>query len=164
VPEQGVYKLWIAQHPLFGQRALAIARPTSTPQINPSAIRPLPFQPALNSVFRSVSDPAERFIIRAMPCNHDRPGGLIDDAPHDCALRWTIDFDNDDGYWQLSGHLVDHPQRIQHDPESTDYDLWEFMEHWAHESLAPFGRWQAQERRLAVSSDKLTDQQRDSFE
>lgn len=159
VPEQGVYRLWLARHPVIGSRVLAVERLSSTRHPSFKDIGPLPFEPDLGRTFESVTDSKERFIVRGLPRNHDdAPGGLVEHTPAQCRLRWTLDFDNDTDTWILDG-FIDAPvgrghhenRQIQHEPESDGLDLWRLAETWGTGPLTEHGHWRADDRRLEVA-------------
>jgi hypothetical protein len=170
VPEQGVYGLWLVQHPVLGRRVLAVQRlaPTSDQQFQ--SIKPLAVDPDRGKVFRSVLDAKERFMVRALPTNHGQSGGLSKETRATCRLRWTLDFDQARDQWQLDG-TIEAPQGngkpamrpMQHEPESDGLDLWNLASTWATGPLSSFGRWQATERRLAVAFDGLAEGELDTF-
>lgn len=170
VPEQGVYGLWLAQHPVLGRRVLAVERLAANRDQRFESIEPLPLEPDRGKVFRSVLDGKERFMVRDLPTNHGQPGGLIGDTRATCRLRWTLDFHQARDQWQLDG-MIEAPQGngkhglrpMQHEPESDGLDLWNLASMWATGPLSSFGRWQASERRLAVSFDGLEEGEVDTF-
>lgn len=170
VPEQGVYGLWLAQHPVLGRRVLAVERLAANRDQRFESIEPLAVDPDRGKVFRSVLDGKARFMVRDLPTNHGQPGGLIGDTRATCRLRWTLDFDQERDQWQLDG-MIEAPQGngkhamrpMQHEPESDGLDLWNLASKWAVGPLSAFGRWQAGERRLAVAFDGLTEGELDTF-
>lgn len=170
VPEQGVYGLWLAQHPVLGRRVLAVERLASNRDQRFESVEPLAVDLDRGKVFRSVLDGKERFMVRDLPTNHGQPGALIRDTDATCRLRWTLDFDQARNQWQLDG-LIEAPQGngkhvlrpMQHEPESDGLDLWNLASTWATGPLSAFGRWHAGERRLAVAFDRLTEGELDTF-
>jgi len=170
VPEQGVYGLWLAQHPVLGHRVLAAERLASTRDQRFDSIEPLEVQPDRSKVFHSVLDGKERFMVRDLPTNHEQPGGLIGDTGATCRLRWTLDFDQERDEWQLDGK-IESPQgngkyamaTIQHKPESDGLDLWNLAANWGMGPLSQFGRWEPDQRRLAVTFDTLKGDEPDTF-
>jgi hypothetical protein len=170
VPEQGVYDLWLAQHPVLGRRVLAVERLASNRDQRFESIEPLTVEPDRGKVFRSVLDGKERFMVRNLPTNNGQPGGLVGDTSATCRLRWTLDFDQARDHWQLDGKIEapqgngKHAMRpMQHEPESDGLDLWSLASTWALGPLRTFGRWEAGERRLAVAFDGLADGELDTF-
>jgi hypothetical protein len=170
VPEQGVYRLWLGQHPVIGSRVLAVERLTSTRDPRFESIGPLPIEPDRGKVFCSVVDPKERFMVRDLPCHHGRVGGIVDDTRASCRLRWTLDFDDERDRWQLDGMMEVFQgngkcalRPVQHDPEEDGLDLWNLAANWAAGPLSAFGRWQANERRLAVPFQGLAEAEIESF-
>lgn len=170
VPEQGVYGLWIAPHPILGRRVLAAERLASKPDQRFESVKTLAVEPDRGEVFRSVLDRKERFIVRDLPTTQGKPSGLAYDTKATCTLSWTLDFDQEKDWWQLSG-LIEDPQRqgkeamssIQHEPESQKLDLWKLAEAWGRGPLASIGRWNAKQRRLALAFKGLSDRELDSF-
>ncbi|MEQ8843593.1 MAG: hypothetical protein RIB58_01965 [Phycisphaerales bacterium] len=170
VPEQGVYGLWLAQHPVLGRRVLAVERLASNRDQRFESIEPLAVEPDRGKVFRSVLDGKERFMVRDLPTNHGQPGRLIGETRATCRLRWTLDFDQVRDQWQLDG-MIEAPQGngkyamrpMQHEPESDGLDLWNLASIWATGPLSSFGRWQANERRLTVAFEGLAEGDLDTF-
>jgi hypothetical protein len=170
VPEEGVYGLWLAKHPVIGWRVLAAERLASTRDARFESIKPLSVAPDRGKVFRSVLDGKERFLVRDLPTNHNQPGGIERETRATCRLRWTLDFDNERDQWQLDG-VIEASQGqgknamrpMQHEPESDGLDLWKLASTWATGPLAAFGRWQENERRLAVAFEGLAENDLDSF-
>lgn len=170
VPEQGVYGLWIAQHPILGRRVLAAERLASKRDPRFDAVETLTVEPDRGEVFRSVLDKKEQFIVRDLPTSNGKPSGIAQKTQATCTLSWTLDFDQGRDSWQLSGRIED-PQRqdkdamssIQHEPESQKLDLWKLAEAWGRGPLSSFGRWDAKQRRLALAFKGLSDRELDSF-
>jgi hypothetical protein len=170
VPEQGVYGLWLAQHPVIGRRVLAVERLSSSRDPRFEAIGPLAVEPDRGKVFCSVVDKKERFMVRDLPTSHGQTGGVMGTTNATCRLRWTLDFDQERDQWRLDGMIEapqgkgNHPMRpMQHEPESDGLDLWGLVASWATGPLAAFGRWQASEQRLAVSFRGLAEDEQDRF-
>lgn len=170
VPEQGVYGLWLAQHPVLGQRVLAVERLTSTRDQRFDLIEALPMEPDRGKVFASVLHPKERFMVRSLPSNHGQPGCLIGTTAATCRLRWTLDFAQAQDYWQLEG-MIEAPQGngkhalrpMQHGLEADGLDLWGLAARWASGPLSSFGRWQESARRLSVAFDGLAEGEQERF-
>ncbi len=167
VPEQGVYDLWLAEHPVIGRRVLSVERLASNRDARFEHIEPLPVQPDRGKVFRSVVDPNERFQVRDLPTNHGKACCLVGETRASCRISWTLDFDAGRDHWQLDG-TIDAPSGngtilVQHGSESEGLDLWGLATTWASGPMSSFGRWQPSERRLAVSFRGLALDEIDSF-
>ena len=170
VPEQGVYGLWLAQHPVFGRRVLAVERLASNRDHRFESINGLPIEPDRGKVFRSVVDSKERFQVRDLPANHGQPGCLLGTTHATCRFRWTLDFEAEQDQWQLDG-VIEFPQGngkygmrpMKHEPERDGLDLWGLAATWGVGPLSSFGRWQANERRLAVPFQSIADAEQDTF-
>ena len=166
VPEQGIYGFWLAQHPLLGRRILFVERLTSNHDHRFDAIEPLTTEPERGVVFRSVVNPDERFMLRDLPTNHGKSGCLRGTTQATCCVRWTLDFDEERDHWQLDG-VVEGPRSgmtpLKHQPEIDGIDLWRLASTWGANQLASIGRWSADERRLAVPFQGLSDQEQDTF-
>ena len=165
VPEQGIYDIWFAAHPLLGRRILSVGRLSSNRDHRFDAIRPLSTEPDRGVVFRSVVNPDERFMLRDLPTNHGKTGCLDGSTGATCRVRWTLDFDGERDQWQLDG-VVEGPggmTPMKHEPEVDGLDLWRLASIWGAEQLASLGRWSAEERRLAISFRGLSEQEQDTF-
>lgn len=170
VPEQGVYDLWLAQHPVLGRRVLAVERLASKRDPRFESVEPLAVEPDRDKMFRSVHDGKERFMIRDLPSNHGQIGGLVSNTRATCRLRWTLDFDRSKDQWQIDGQ-IEAPQSngkhamqpIHHEPESEGIDLWELVSAWAAGPLSSFGNWSVTERRLAIAFEGLAETELGSF-
>ncbi|MGE4579271.1 MAG: hypothetical protein AB7F21_07000 [Desulfuromonadales bacterium] len=171
VPEQGVFGLWLAQHPVIGRRVLAVDRRTSVRDSRYNEIQDLPIEPETKRVFRSVADSRERFMLRNLSNNHGQRGCLIEPTQSTCRLRWTLDFSVPREYWQLDGS-IESPQGngrynikpIEHMPESSDMNLPRLADTWGRGPLSAFGEWESDEGLLKVPLDNLSDEEQDSFE
>jgi hypothetical protein len=164
VPEQGIFALWVASHPLFGNRVLHLERQSSTRDARFENIVPLPITPERNVPFQSILDPEVRIVLREFLSESGAPG-CIRQGSSKCRLRWTLDFGAGRNQWQLEGSLSvgERSQPIQHTPESLPLDLWKLFERWANLHLTQVGQWQPETRRLAVSFDKLPDASQEGF-
>jgi hypothetical protein len=166
VPEQGVYELWCAEHPLLGRRILATERLASTRDQRFEHVAQLPLVPDRGVLFRSVVDPRQRFMLRDLPSNHGQVGCLRRDTRAVCRLVWILDFEAGRDMWQLAGKLESYDSAMRsfaHEPEEARLDLWALASHWGAGPLAAFGRWQASERRLAIGFAGLTDAEQQEF-
>jgi len=170
IPEQGVYGMWLVEHPLMGCRVLAVERRASKQYPQFENIKPLPLEPQRKKVFRSVVDPKERFVIRDLPANHGQIGCIVGETESTCRLQWTLDFDAARDHWQLDGR-IEVPQsgdkyamrQLHHQPETDEMDLWRLAEYWGQTCLREFGMWSAAEQRLAVPFEKLTTTEIETF-
>lgn len=169
IPEQGVYGLWLVRHPMLGARALAVERLASNRDIRFERIESLDVDVDLDTVFRSVVNPRERFIVRSLPSNHDEHGAIRGDTNATCRLRFTLDFDAGRDQWQLAGTIEaprdngpDMMRPIQHEPETDGLDLWRTMAFVAP-ALRAHGAWDEVKRRLTVARATLTDDELRSF-
>lgn len=166
VPEQGVYGFWLAQHPLVGRRVLAAERVSSSVDRRFDVIQALPVEPDRGVVFRSVVGAQQRYVLRDLPSNNGQVGCIRGTTKATCRLRWTLDFDASRDEWQLEG-AIEAPQggmtAMQHQPESAGIDLWSLAKTWGTGPLASIGRWQPEERRLAVGIQELTDGEQEAF-
>jgi hypothetical protein len=166
VPEQGVYDLWVADHPLLGRRILHAERlgPQRGDPVLPADA--LPIVPERERLFTSVLEPTLRLVLRDFP--HDRAQLRCKrwPAPAPLALRWTWDMDAGQDRWELRGHLDAGTRRppveVRHGGESAGVDVWALFAELAGDCLAA-GTWDRQQRRLAVSDAGLTAGEQDSF-
>ncbi|MBK9263306.1 MAG: hypothetical protein IPM54_26320 [Polyangiaceae bacterium] len=170
VPEQGVYRLWLVEHPLIGRRVLAVDPLASRNDQRFDNIQQLPVEPERGKVFRSVVKSNERFIVRDLPTNHGQPGCFVEQTHATCRLRWTLDFDAERDHWQLEGSIEvaqgngKYAMRpMQHEPEKDGLELWKLAEIWGRGPLREFGVWNADERRLAVPFQGLAEREIETF-
>ena len=169
VPEQGVYGLWLVDHPVLGRRVLAAERIASNRDQRFESIDTMDVDVDLGKTFRSVVDQRERFMVRALPSNHDQRGAVRASTNAKCRLRWTLDFSAGRDHWQLDG-TIEAPRGngksamrpLLHEPESDGIDLWRTMDSIAI-SLRQFGEWDRSKRLLAVSATTLEDDEVRSF-
>lgn len=161
VPEQGVYHMWLARHPVFGYRVLAVKRLSSTREQRVESLKVLGEKPDLGKLFRSVVDPNERFIVRSFPANQDQTCCILG-SEKKCRLQWTLDFEKGHDRWHLDDGTID-GKPFQHQPESDGLDLWKLVENWATGPLAAFGEWQSNSRLLSVRFYGLSQEEYSSF-
>lgn len=165
VPEQGVYALYVASHPLLGDRILDARRLGSGRGPRFDDIGPLERSPDRGVLFRSVLDPTQRFVLRDLPTNHGQPGRLVERAGGTCTVRWTLDFAAGADAWRLQGALPDGSglRALQHEPESHAVDLDELLADWAAGPLRAEGLWDHDAGVLSVPFDDVTGEERASF-
>jgi hypothetical protein len=167
VPEQGVFDLWVTNHPLVGARVLHAERLSSNREVRFDQTAPLPLVPDTGVVFRSVVE-AARYVLRAIPSSRgEPPAGVVGKTQARCALRWQLDFETGQDRWQLEGALDGGRQGMRpfgHSAESASFDPWRAMDEWATGPLARIGRWQSAARRLAVPFNGLSEAEQDTFE
>lgn len=167
VPEQGVYGLWVTEHPLLGRAILKAERLTSERDPHLNQLVPLPINPDRGVPFTSALDPKEHFILRDLPSHQGEPLAAVETTRGICTLRWDLDFNRGRDQWQLRGELEDPEGKLQpinHSTHEAGLDLWGLMERWGHEVLNTLGTWDPSERRLLVPSKKLPEAARDTFQ
>lgn len=165
VPEQGVYDLWVVQHPLLGSRILHAERLTSTRDGRFEHIQKAPILPEQDRVFASVIKQS-RFLLRGFPTNQTHIGVLVQDTRARCRLRWTLDWLDNTNTFRIEGSLDvssgHHP--IQHSPETVELDLWQLPALWFAQE--PDCRWSPNDRQLLLnrpSLSGLSDEQQETF-
>jgi hypothetical protein len=165
VPEQGVYELHIAEHPLLGRRTIAFERLGSRVEQRFELVSELPIPPDRWKVLQSLTDEDTRFIIRGFPSNHGRGSCAVRHKAASCVLRWTLDFHRDTESFRLEGHLDIAGRRTElcHAPERAGLDLSGLADRWGREHLGAIGRWCATQRLLEVAFDALTVEEQESF-
>lgn len=166
VPEQGVFDLWLVDHPLLGRRALQADRVTAKVDGRFEDITALPTAPERRRAFPAVASPGERFEVRALLPNDAAPTGLPRDTEARCEVRWSLDFTARRERWTLSG-AIDGPERsprpIRHEPESAGVDLDRVLADWASGPLAAFGRWVPDTHHLARGFAGLSEAEQERF-
>ena len=168
VPEQGVYDLWIAEHPLLGARILHAHRLVSTRDQRFDDIQPVPVLPDSGVVFTSLIDPAQQLVLRSFMSNHGEAVCLRwSGTTSRIQLRWRWDMDSASNTWTLDGRLdagKKGGRSVQHGGESADVDVWGLFSALAHRTLSREGRWDEADRCLGVAFDRLSTEQIESFE
>jgi hypothetical protein len=156
VPEQGLYELWVVDHPLVGKRILHAERLRATRDVRPEDVEPLPITPSLGQPFESVVEPGTRFMLRSLPSGRG-DAGCVRRPGLTCRLRWRLEFEAGVDRWQLEGELVTESSRLpfKHTPETERLDLWGLFGQWAQQHLTPVGRWDATARRLAIAFSRV---------
>jgi hypothetical protein len=165
VPEQGVYCLWVTEHPLLGRRVLCVKRLGSDRGPRFESLQPLRRSPDQGVVFRSVHDPSERFVLRDLPTNHGEPAMLPGETDATCAISWTLDFSGGHDDWHLVG-TIESPHgmaAMEHKSESAGIDLPALISAWGRGPLAKQGSWHPTRGLLEVSATETTPDERDSF-
>jgi len=169
VPEQGVYELWVAEHPLLlGARILHALRLASTPDQR-FDIWPVPVKPDVRVTFQSVIDPAKRVTMRDFMSNHGGDGCLRWNGTTSrlrVHWRWDLSADSAANMWTLEGRLdigKEGGRDVQHEGESASVNLWSLFAGLADQSMDRQGRWDRADRRFAVSFEGLTEEQIESF-
>ena len=170
IPEQGVYDLWLAQHPVIGNRVLSAERLASNPDARFENVTKLTIIPDFRKVFRSVVNKNARFMIRALPSNQGQAHGLPRETNATCQFRWTLDFDQNQNRWQLDGRIEALGQgsrsemvSIQHDSESNELDLTQLANQWGNDEFRKFGLWNPKKRRLDVPFKDVSVAEQDNF-
>ena len=169
VPEQGVYDLWVAEHPLLGSRILHALRLVSTRDQRFDGIQPAPVVPDVGVTFQSVIDPAERLAMREFMSNHGGGGCLRWDGTTSrlrVHWRWDLSQDFAANRWTLEGRLdvgKKGGRPLQHEGETAAVDPWALFAGLADRSMRSSGRWDTTERRLAVPYQDLAEAQLESF-
>ncbi|TNE43164.1 MAG: hypothetical protein EP343_34725 [Deltaproteobacteria bacterium] len=165
VPEQGVFEVWAAQHPLFGSRWLHVERITSQTDHRFEHLESLPLYPDIGNSWQSVIDPTKRYVLRGLPSQSMEVQCFRGVTNSSCRIRWSFDFTEGTNQWQMEGALD--PERklraIQHNPESVPLDLWKLFERWASWHLAEKGQWNTEQHYMAVSFAELTEDAQETF-
>lgn len=172
VPEQGVYNLWITEHPLLkGTSVLAAerhAQKQNATNMNSSQLKKLPLQLPINRAFQSLANPQEEFLIRALPHQHDQPECVINSARQTAHLVWHIEPEPASSQWQLHGGLttftIQESLPIQDNNHLEPVNPWDLMNHWArHADIRDIGSWNSQKQYIVRDFDQLTPEEYLSF-
>ena len=165
MPEQGVFGMWLAEHPLLGCRVLHLVRRFPNER-DPryQDLEPLVLLPPMNRRFTSLVDPELCFVIRDLPSGGEGPQCLRQGIGT-CELRWTLDFSRDIRHWVLTGHLGNARGGgpIRHTAEEPDLDMIWLRNLLAEEHLSSNGQWNADSGRLAVSFEDVLEDELSSF-
>jgi hypothetical protein len=168
IPEQGVYRFWVAKHPVLGSRILAAERVSAEKEFWSPQPAALSVQPSCNVVFTSAIAPKERFILREFPSNHGQTVCFPESTQSRCRFTWQLDFDAQTDWWVLEGELdtTSDPSTmtpISHPGETDGLDLLALAKLWGQGPLSEYGSWQVNDQRLAVSLASLDAREQDSF-
>ncbi|HEX8826197.1 MAG TPA: hypothetical protein VF794_40205 [Archangium sp.] len=152
VPEQGLYRFWVARHPCFGERLLHFRRERSTAaRVN---LQPLPawFRAEPIRPWTSVIDPALRFCVRELPAPPRGGASCLQSEAPSCKLLWKIDLRSGSNDWSLEGSLSPEPDgnkrvRFSTPPEQVaELDTLALFASWDR-------RWDARKGRIAMDYD-----------
>lgn len=169
VPEQGVFDLWIVEHPLFDRRVLHAERVTTHQEVNAEQLETLQLDGLRRRWFRSVIDPDACFSFVGWPAHHQHASCVRQRTESRCSVRWTFNWEPpaaSHNQWQLEGYLDGRGRvvrRFEHEPETIALQLASVLESWAIEPLSRLGRWRTELSRLAVSFDSTDEAQQESF-
>lgn len=165
VPEQGVYAMWAATHPLLGNRVLHLRRLASKRDQRFDEIVPLPFELDRDVRLPSLKDRTRHFVLRDLRPNHGVAGCIRRPCDSDLSLRWIWDIDSALDRWELDGRLDPEslPDPIQHEAESANADVRGLFASLADRELRSIGTWDRIDRTLAVSFDDLDSDAVESF-
>jgi len=153
VPEQGVYELWTATHPLFGgARVLHAERKMAARDGRFNALVAIPERPALGAVFSSVLDPSQRFLVRAFPRGDSAEPRASLLPGSQATLRWSLDFTAGTNEWRLDGTLDVNEQKraMKSKPESAEVNFERLFASWVQKYLPSEVRWDTESKRLLV--------------
>ena len=168
VPEQGVYELWVAEHPLLGARVLHARRLVSSRDQRFDDIQPVPVLPDSGVVFTSLIDPGQQLVLQSFMSNHGEAVCLRrSGTTSSVQLRWRWDMDSATNTWTLDGRLdagKKGGRTVQHVGESADVDVWRLFAALARRTLSREGRWDKADRRLGVAFDRLSTDEVESFQ
>ena len=169
VPEQGVYDMWVSEHPLLGARILHALRLVSDRDQRFEDIQPAPVVPDVGVTFQSVIEPGERVALRDFMSNHGGGGCLRWDGTTSrlrVHWRWDLGTASASNRWTLEGKLdvgKKGGRAVQHEGESAPVELWTLFAGLADRSLSSRGRWDKADRRLTVSFEGVEEEQLESF-
>ena len=157
VPEQGVYAIWAATHPLLGNRVLHMRRLASQRDQRFDEIVPLPFELDRDLPMQSLKDRSRRFLLRDLRPNHGVAGCIRRPCNSDLSIRWIWDMDSASDRWELDGRLDagSLPDPIQHEAESANAEVRALFASLADGELRSIGTWDRLGRTLSVSFEDL---------
>lgn len=163
VPEQGVYRLWVIEHPLTGRRILHAERQAPDRDHRFEAIAPLPIEPAQGQPFTSVLDGSTRLTLRGFPSNHGEVGCLRRGDHSRVNLRWRWDMAAGQDHWALDGALAPGDRAITPADERAGIDPWDELARLRYAGAWSRGRWDADARTLRVAFEDVAEGEQDRF-
>ncbi|WP_438040193.1 hypothetical protein [Sorangium sp. So ce128] len=151
LPEQGVYRLWVARHPLCGVRILHVERVSAEDRDEDYAsLTPAPMDLPRRVPMRSVIDADRHFVLRDLPAPRGQAPRCRRLGQERCALVWRLDFLRSENSWCFEGK-IDLGQgaiQVRHAAESIDgLDLPALFGAWAREQ-GLVGSWDVSRRQL----------------
>ena len=156
VPEQGAYRLWLAEHPLFGLRVLHLERAAvDGKDTGFQSLEELPRIPPQNQVFTSMVDGSLRFVLRSKPeqCRVEEDE-VID-------LHWDLDFTTGHSHFTLTGTLRDDQEgelKLAAVPENVEVDHRALLRRWTQ------GAWDETAQRLRVPFENVPETALETFQ
>lgn len=151
LPEQGVYRLWVARHPLCGVRMLHFERVSAEARDEDYAsLTPTPAELPRDVPMRSVIDADCHFVLRYLPAPRGQAPLCRLRGQQRCALVWHLDFLRDENSWRFEGKidLGEGAIQVRHAAETIKgLDLAALFGAWARE-LDLGGSWDASRRQL----------------
>lgn len=151
VPEQGIYRLWLAQHPLLGRRAIHIERLAVDGRDQDYALKDPPMRLSVRSVFTSVINGTRFRLLREPIACRIEPA-----LRGRCTLRWEIDFAAQRSRFTLTGQL-DEGIMITEQYEDAPVDHAALLQRWTH------GDWDEGAGLLRVPIAGLPEAAQESF-
>ncbi|AKJ02433.1 hypothetical protein ATI61_108177 [Archangium gephyra] len=167
LPEEGSYRLWVAEHPVCGTRPLHVERVLDTSDRRFDDLTDFPF-PGLvgkTQAWPSLIDSKRVVVFRRLLEEGNRQASRIEGSSA-CELHWDLDFLQDTNRWTLQGSLrtKERNESLQHAGESVaGLDLPSLFGQWIAAEAGARRQWDATARRLLVPFDGLDDQAQESF-
>jgi hypothetical protein len=167
LPEEGSYRLWVAEHPLCGARPLHVERVLDAADRRFDNLSDFPF-PALFGkalAWPSLIDPKRVVVFRRLLAEGNRQASRVEGSST-CELQWDLDFLRGTNRWTLQGTVKtkERSEALQHPGESVaDLDLPELFGQWMAAETGARGKWDVAARRLLVPFDGLDERAQESF-
>lgn len=166
VPEEGSYRLWVAEHPVCGTRPLHVERVLDSSDRRFDDLTDFPF-PGLvgkSQAWPSLIDSKRVVVFRRLLEEGNRQASRIEGSSS-CELHWDLDFLQGTNRWTLHGSVrtKERGEPLQHAGESVpDLNLPDLFGQWLA-TEAGARRWDATARRLLVPFDGLDERAQESF-
>jgi hypothetical protein len=106
IPEQGIYELWIAEHPVFGCRLVHVDRieARGEDRRGPDPVQ-IPRVPDRSIATPSALDPKEKVVFRDFPRANGDPVGIRRNDSSNLEVLWELDSEAGKSCWSLFGNL-----------------------------------------------------------
>ena len=167
LPEEGSYRLWVAEHPVCGTRPLHVERVLDNSDRRFDNLTDFPFPGLVGKslAWPSLIDAKRVVVLRRLLEEGNRQASRVE-GTSTCEVHWDLDFLQGTNRWALHGSVrtKERNEALQHSGESVaELNLPELFGQWIATEEGARRRWDAAERRLLVPFDGLDERAQESF-